>query len=299
MKILVAGSSGLIGSELVIFLRAQGHKVMRLLRQRDQLPDDAIGWDPKTGWLSTSDFEDFDAVINLSGETIASGRWSEERKKRIHDSRTASTRLLALCLAGLRNPPKVMINASAMGYYGNCGSEIVDEEHRAGSGFLAEVCQDWEAATKPAVDKGIRVVMLRFGIVLSPKGGALAQMLPAFKLGLGGKLGSGQQYMSWVLLEDVLNVIAFTLDQNAIQGPVNVGTPFPVTNQEFTQTLSKVLRKPAFLGVPAFALRLIFGQFADEGLLSSTRMGPLRLNQANFEFAFPHLEGALRHILKD
>lgn len=297
MKILMAGSSGLIGTALRAHLQEQGHTVIRLLRGESKGEQDAIVWDPERGFFNRADFEDFDAVINLAGENIFSGRWTKEKKRRIVDSRVKETRTLCTCLGSLQQSPRVLINASAMGFYGDQGDTLLTESSPNGHGFLAEVCRDWEAATEQAQLSGIRVVMLRTSIVLTPKGGALAKMLPPFKLGLGGVLGDGKQYMSWVTLEDMLGIISFALDDTSLQGPINVGTPNPVTNEEFTKTLGKVLNRPTILPVPAFVLRLALGEVAGE-VLSSTRMSPKKLLNARYAFLLPNLEEALLHLLQ-
>lgn len=297
MKILVTGSSGLVGSALVPFLRNNGFVVTKLIRTHNKLSDDEITWDPESGMINPAQLEGFDAVVNLAGESIASKRWSEARKKKILESRKEGTKTLCMSLASLSKPPKVLINASAMGFYGNKGDTVLTENSPKGKGFLAHVCEEWETATLPAQQKDIRVVCLRIGIVLTPRGGALGQMLIPFKLGLGGVLGSGNQYMSWITLDELLQVILHTLLNNTLRGSVNVSTPFPVTNREFTKILGSVLHRPTVLAVPAFLLRLILGEMADELLLSSTRMMPDRLLESGYHFQSPRLEGALSHLL--
>lgn len=300
MKILISGSSGLIGTELVSFLIANGHQVVRLVRHENQLAPDTIYWDPEQNSLDPYSLEGFDAVINLSGESIGEGRWTEKRKKKILDSRVQSTATLANTLAKLTKPPSVFIVASAIGIYGNRGSAFSPESTPPGEGFLAEVCKKWEEATLPAVRKGIRTVNLRFGLVLSPKGGALAKMLPIFNWGLGGTLGNGQQYMSWVTLEDLVSIVLFVLNEEGLKGPINVVTPYPETNAVFTKTLGKVLGKPTFFAVPAFVLRLALGrEMANEMLLSSSRVEPLRLTQAGYVFLYPEIEMALMHMFEE
>ena len=297
MKILVTGSSGLVGTALVPYLQKHGHQVVRVVRQVGD-DKDAIVWNPEKGTYRLEDFEGFDAAINLAGDNIFSSlRWSDEKKKKIMSSRVDAARTLCACFERLQSPPKVLINASAIGYYGSQGAAVVNEDSAAGAGFLADVCREWEAAADEAQKLGIRVVRLRLGVVLSPEGGALGKMLLPFKLGLGGVVGSGQQYMSWITLDDLLSVILFALTNNSLQGPVNAVTDNPVTNAEWTKTLGGVLQRPTFLPVPAFALRLIMGEVADEVLLSSTRVMPTRLQHAGFRFAYPKLEGALHHLL--
>lgn len=297
MKFLISGSSGLIGSALVDFLRKQGHSVTRLLRNTEKLTDDGVVWNPQSVSGDFSQMEGFDFVINLAGESISGGRWDDEKKKRIRDSRVLLTEHLCHGLSKLEHPPKMLINASAMGYYGNRGDATLTENDSSGTGFLANVCRDWELATGAAQKSGIPVARLRFGIVLSQDGGALKQMLLPFKLGLGGKIGSGTQYMSWVTLEDVLQVIHHIVN-SSLSGPINVGTPNPVTNAEFTETLGKVLNRPTFLTVPEFGVRLVFGELADEGLLSSTKMVPQRLINSGYYFQHSELKDALESILK-
>jgi hypothetical protein len=238
-----------------------------------------------------------DAIVHLAGENIAGGRWTAARKARIRDSRVIGTRTLCETLARLSQPPKVLVSASAIGYYGDRGAEPLWENSTFGTGFLADVCRAWEEATQPAVQKGIRVVLLRLGIVLSPAGGALAKMLLPFKLGLGGVLGRGNQYMSWIALDDVAGAMAHTLVTDTLQGPVNAVAPYPVTNREFTRTLGRILRRPTVFPLPAFAARLVFGEMADALLLASTRVEPKRLLATQYVFRYPELDGALRHLL--
>jgi uncharacterized protein (TIGR01777 family) len=235
--------------------------------------------------------------VHLAGENIAKGRWNARKKARIRDSRVNGTRLLSEALTRLSKPPAVMVCASAIGYYGDRGDEVLREESASGSGFLAEVCRQWEAAAEPARKRGIRVVHLRIGVVLSPEGGALAQMLFPFRMGLGGKLGSGRQYFSWIAIDDLVTVIAHALTNDTLQGPVNAVAPHPVTNLEFTRTLGRVLARPTLFPMPALAARLAFGEMADELLLSSARVEPTRLLATAYQFRHPQLEGALRHLL--
>ncbi len=289
MKILVSGSSGLIGSALVPFLTAAGHEVTRLTRAKSGAA--GVGWD-----LDATRLEDFDAVVHLAGENIA-GRWTTEKKRRIRESRVEGTRLLCEALARTANPPRVMVCASAIGYYGTRGEEMLTEESALGKGFLAEVCRDWEGATTPASKRGIRVVNLRFGVVLSPKGGALAKMLLPFRLGAGGIVGNGRQYWSWIALDDVVGAIHHALVTEKLLGPVNAVAPNPVTNREFTKTLGKVLRRPTLFPMPAVAARLALGEMADAALLASARVMPTKLIATDYGFRFPDLQGALRHLL--
>ncbi len=237
-------------------------------------------------------------MVHLAGESIASGRWTVARKREIRDSRVLGTRLLSEALARMPRPPQVLLCASAIGYYGDCGSDVLKEDSPPGSDFLADVCKAWEAATAPAAQKGIRVVHLRSGIILSPKGGALAKMLFPFRMGAGGIIGSGKQYMSWIALDDTLGVIAFALQTPSLHGPVNVVAPNAVTNAEFTKTLGRVLHRPTIFPMPAFAARLAFGEMADALLLSSARVEPAALLRAGYHFQWRDLESALRHLLK-
>ena len=257
-----------------------------------------IRWDPIQKGPSAEYLNGTDAVVHLAGDGIASGRWTQSKKRAIKDSRVVGTRLLAETMSRLKKPPRVMVCASAIGFYGDRGPETLTEKSTEGSGFLAEVCQAWESATAPASQKGIRLVSLRFGIVLSPKGGALATMLFPFRMGVGGILGSGKQYMSWIALDDAIAAIAHTLDNTSLVGPVNVVAPQAVTNQEFTKTLGRVLGRPTLFPMPAFAARLVFGEMADALLLSSSRVEPSVLTKSGFHFQWSDLESALRHLLK-
>lgn len=295
MKILVSGTSGLVGSALVSFLTKGQHEVYALVRTRADLHPHEIAWDSQRGVVSPALLEGFDAVVHLAGESIT-GRWTAEKKKHIYESRVHGTRLLCQALSQLQHPPSVLVCASAIGYYGNRGDEILTEQSNKGGGFLSDVCAEWEEATRLAAEKGIRVVNLRSGVILSPKGGALKQMLPPFQWGVGGQMGSGTQYMSWIALDDVVTIIHEVLQQYRLAGPVNVVSPHPVTNAEFTKTLGRVLQRPTFLNMPAFAVKLVFGEMGEELLLSSARVQPKKLEQMDFQFAYPDLEGALRHL---
>lgn len=296
MNILVTGASGLIGRALTSFLTAKEHRVIRLVRNQPQPGAAEIYWDPSSGVPDLAALEGVEAVVHLAGENIAE-RWTPEKKDKIRRSRVDGTRALSAALAALSRPPAVMISASAIGYYGDRGAEPLGEDSPPGVGFLADVCRAWEAATTAASQKGIRVVHLRLGIVLSAQDGALAKMLLPFKLGMGGTLGSGNQYMSWIVLDDVIGVIAHALSTTSVQGPVNVTAPAPVTNREFTATLGRVLHRPTLLPTPAFALRLALGEMADGLLLSGARVEPRRLLASHYQFRYPELEGGLRHLL--
>ena len=298
MKVLVSGASGLIGSALVPFLTTGGHSVSRLVRKgRANLEDGEVAWSPAAGTIDRAGLEGFDAVVHLAGENIASGRWTPERKRRIRDSRVKGTRLLCEALAQCAQPPKVFVGASAIGYYGDRGNETLTEKSEAGAGFLAEVCRDWEAATAGLTDTGIRTALLRVGIVLSPAGGALKKMLLPFQLGLGGVIGAGTQYMSGIALDDVVGAIQHVITNDEVSGPINAVCPEAVTNREYTRTLGRVLGRPTFFPVPAFAARLALGEMADALLLASTRVEPRVLTQTGYEFRYPTLESALRHVL--
>ncbi|MEX2111611.1 MAG: TIGR01777 family oxidoreductase [Pirellulales bacterium] len=299
MKIYVSGASGLIGSGLCVALGATGHTVCRLVRKREAAVGGNVYWNPAEQQLDPAALADADAVVNLAGESIAGGRWTAKQKDAIRTSRLKGTRTIAAALAQPDGRPKTLVNASAIGIYGNRGDELLDEDSPAGSGdFLSGVCRDWEAATQPAASAGCRVVMTRFGVVLSGDGGALAKMLLPFKLGLGGKIGSGRQYMSWVGLDDAIDVLIECVTNPALSGPVNVVAPHAVTNHEFTKTLGRVLQRPTIFPLPAFAARLALGEMADELLLSSQRVRPKRLEQAGYNFKYPTLEGALLRALR-
>jgi uncharacterized protein (TIGR01777 family) len=296
MNIAITGSSGLVGTALIDVLKADGH-LMRQLVRRPAGDDDEIYWDPAAGTIESAKLRGIDAIVHLAGENLAAHRWTEAAKARIRDSRILGTRLLCQTLARLPTRPSVLVSASAIGYYGDRGEEQVDESSPPGRGFLAELCQKWEAETHVARDADIRVVNLRLGVVLSPEGGALAKMLTPFKLGVGGVIGSGRQYLSWITLDDAVRVIQFALAAAAVCGPVNAVAPRPVTNLEFTKTLGRVLGRPTVFPMPAFAARLAFGEMANEMLLSGVRVEPRALSTAGFEFRYPQLEPALRSML--
>src|SRR6267143_5237321 len=296
MKIVVSGSTGLIGSALTKALTAQNRVVVPLVRRRPAPGEHALAWDPERGTIDRAGLEGADAVIHLAGENVV-GRWSPAKKQRIYDSRVKGTRLLCDALAGLQRPPATLLAASAIGYYGDRGDEAVTEESTPGEDFLAHVARDWETATAPATRAGIRVVNMRIGVVLSPTGGALAKMLPAFRLGLGGTVGSGNQYLSWIALADVLNAILHLLEKADLAGPVNMTAPAPVTNREFARTLGRVLGRPAVVTVPAFALRIAFGTDGAAMVQSGQRVLPARLLASGFHFGSQDVEHALRFLL--
>lgn len=283
MKVMISGSSGLIGSALKRSLEADGHQVTALPRTYEE----------------PIDFSGVGAVVHLAGENIASGRWNTARKQRIEESRVNGTRQLAEQLAASEYKPAVLICASAIGFYGDRGDEILVEESPAGTGFLPEVCIKWEAAARPAEEAGIRTAWIRTGIVLSRKGGALAKMLPPFNMGGGGILGNGRQYMSWISLEDEVNAIRFLIGNEAVRGAVNLTAPNPETNHEFTKALGRALRRPTILPMPAFAVRMLFGEMGEALLLGSSRILPQKLTDAGYEYRHPHLESALEDILHE
>ena len=293
-RALISGGSGLIGSALVPSLQSHGYEVTRLVRRKAGGPNE-LQWDP-TGPISPGLVSEFDAVIHLSGENVA-GRWTEQKKCRIRESRIFTTDFLAMALAKTERKPSTFICASAIGYYGNRGDEVLTEDSLSGDGFLPEVCREWEFATEPAADSGIRVVNLRTGIVLSREGGALKQMLIPFKLGLGGRIGDGGQWWSWIHIADWVSAAHHILQNDSLRGAVNMTAPTPATNAELTRALAEVLKRPARLPVPAFALRLLFGELADEGLLASARVAPDRLTQSGFHFRFSELKAALVDLL--
>lgn len=301
LKVAVTGASGLVGRALVSFLVKHGHAVVRLGR-KDHAGINADGtlsvrWNPEAGELNGAELEGVDAVVNLAGEGIADKRWTKERKEAIRKSRVLSTELLARTIAGLNQKPRVFFCASAIGYYPSGSDQLLTEQHGAGIGFLPEVCKAWEGATKASETVGVRVVHGRFGMVLSAQGGALKAQLPLFRWGLGGRLGSGKQYISWIEISDLVKGIYFCLQNELPGGAVNLVAPGCVTNLEFTKTLARVLKRPAVLPAPAWALRLALGEMADALLLSSLRVIPQRLQQAGFLFGYPELESALRRQL--
>jgi uncharacterized protein len=296
--IAVSGATGLIGSALVERLRRQGHSVRRLVRQSPRAEPGDVVWDPAAGRIDAIALEGVDAVVHLAGEPIAQ-RWTPERKRAIRDSRVLGTALLARTLASLARPPRALVSGSAVGVYGDRGDEVLDERSPRGAGFLADVGAEWENATAAAVTAGIRVVMVRTGVVLSARGGALAKLLPPFRLGLGGPIGSGKQWMSWIALEDQLRALELAMSSDVLHGPVNLTAPNPVTNATFASTLGHALHRPAIVPVPAIALELMYGEMARETILAGQRVLPRALLDAGFVFRFPLLRDALMEALED
>ena len=295
MKIAIAGASGLVGTALIPELEAEGHEMTRLVRHTPKAGE--IEWHPNQDEIAPAKLDGFEAIINLAGESIAEGRWTEEKKKKIRDSRVNGTHLMSEAIAKLTEKPRAFLCASATGIYGDRVDERLDEQSESGGGFLAGVCREWEKACDPAVKAGVRVVNLRFGPILAREGGMLAKMLTPFKLGLGGKVGSGKQYISWVAIDDVVAAIKLALKDESIRGPLNVVSPNPVTNERFTKALGDVLARPTVMAMPAFAARLAFGEMADEMLLVSQRVMPKRLSATGFTFQFPELGAALQHYI--
>jgi uncharacterized protein len=293
-RIVISGASGMIGSALIPFLEAHGCEVKKLVRRRARDASE-LPWNPIVP-LSPAQVSGCDVVIHLSGESVV-GRWTEAKKRRIRESRVVSTRNLAQALARTTQPPGVFLCASAIGYYGDRGDEVLSEESPRGSGFFAEVCREWEGAAAPAFEAGIRVVNLRIGIVLSRSGGALKPMLLPFRLGLGGRMGNGRQWWSWIHIDDVVAAVWHAVETPTLFGPVNTTAPNPATNAELTRVLARVVHRPAVLPVPAFAVRLAFGEFANEGLLASSRVEPKKLAASKFVFKFPALTNALNNVL--
>jgi uncharacterized protein (TIGR01777 family) len=297
MDVAISGSHGLIGTALAHDLRAGGHRVRRLVRPGSEPSESSIAWDPAAGTIDEAALEGVDAVVHLAGAGIGDKRWSEARKRELVESRVEPTRRLAQALARLDRPPQVLVSASGINIYGDHGDEIITEASALGHDFLADLCQQWEAATEPARDRGIRVNCIRSGVVLSPDGGALARQLPFFRLGLGGRMGSGQQYDSWIALDDEVGAIRWLLDHE-LEGPVNLCAPQPVRNAEFTEVLGRVLRRPTLVPTPMVVPKLMFGGELIEALvLASARVVPEKLQASGFAFAYPTLEPALRHLL--
>jgi uncharacterized protein (TIGR01777 family) len=297
MKILIGGASGLVGTALVQALRNEGTEVTRLVRSTPR--ENEIEWHPNSERINLAGLEGFDAVINLAGESIAEGRWTDEKKRKIRDSRVNGTHLLSEAISSLASKPRTFLCASATGFYGDRDDENLDETSESGKGFLAGVCRDWERATDPASEAGVRVVNLRLGPILAREGGMLSKMLTPFKMGMGGKVGSGKQFISWVAIDDVVGATKLALADESIRGPLNIVSPNPVTNEQFTRTLGEVLSRPTVMSIPAFAARLAFGEMADEMLLVSQRVRPRKLSEAGYQFKYSNLEAALRHYLRE
>ena len=297
MKILITGATGLIGKALQKALRAKGHEL--LLASRKEPKDSSyIQWDIETGFTEPERLEGIDAVIHLAGESISALRWTDEKKKAIRESRVLGTRNIVDTISDLKQRPRVLIAASAIGFYGDRGDEELTETSKPGKNFLADVCREWEAEARRAEDSGVRTVLLRTGIVLSRDGGALGTMLTPFKLGLGGVIGDGKQWMSWISLPDHIDAILFALENENVRGALNSVSPNPVTNQEFTTVMGEVLYRPTFIPVPEFAVNLMFGEMGEALLLDSTRVIPKRLEDAGFKFKFPDLKKALENAVK-
>lgn len=293
MNILISGSSGLVGGRLMRLLGASGHRVTRLVRREPKSADERF-WDPEARKLDPGVLDGIQGVVNLAGDNIGRGRWNAAKKKRILDSRIQTAGLLAEAIAASPNKPDVFVSASATGFYGNRGSEALSESSGPGEGFLVDVCREWEAA---ALRGGIRTVLLRFGMILAKDDGALAAMLTPFKLGVGGNMGNGKQYWSWVNIDDATRIILFALTHSELSGPVNAVAPQAVTNAEFTRTMGSVLHRPTILPMPAFAARIALGEMADALILSSSRVVPAKLQSAGYEFLHPDLKGALGAVV--
>lgn len=295
MKVAIAGASGLVGSALIPVLKSMGAQITRMVRSKPKAGE--IEWHPGQAEMHPGSLEGFDTIINLAGENIAGGRWTDDQKRKIRESRINGTHLLSEAIAKLSPKPRVFICASATGIYGDRDNEVLDEQSESGGGFLAGVCREWEMATGPASQAGVRVVNLRIGPILAREGGMLAKLLTPFKMGMGGKVGSGRQYISWIAIDDVIQAIKLAIEDASIHGALNIVSPNPVTNEEFTKTLGHVLNRPTALAMPAFAARLAFGEMADEMLLASQKVIPKKLTSIGFRFQFPQLEMALKHYL--
>lgn len=303
MKIAITGSTGLVGSHLVTYLESKGHEIYRLVRNKagstQVSPNNTheIFWSPEKHEIEKNKLEGMDTLIHLAGDSVASGRWSESKKKSIRQSRVLGTSLIAKTISALKKPPQTILSASAIGFYGNRGDEILTEESQPGSGFLTEVCLEWEKAWAPLSKTKTRLCLLRIGMVLDKTGGALGKMLLPFKLGLGGVAGNGNQYMSWITLEDLISAIDFLIHNQKLSGPFNMTCPIPVTNREFTKTLGQVLKRPTFFALPEFIIKTFFGEMGEQLLLTSSHVIPRRLMDAGFVFKHTDLKKTLAQIL--
>jgi uncharacterized protein (TIGR01777 family) len=302
MRILVSGSTGFLGTALIEVLEREGHAIVRLVRpdtkqrKANGAPLRAVRWDPVGGQFDSLAAEDADALIHLAGASIAGGRWNASRKNLLRTSRIEATRHLIASLSKLKQPPRVIVASSAIGFYGHRGDEVLTETSASGNDFLAALCREWEAESAQGTEFGARVVMLRFGIILAAHGGALPRMAMPFKLGVGGRLGSGRQWMSWLTLAEAVGIIRFALANGGLSGPTNAVSPNPIQNADFTRILARALRRPALFPAPAFALRLALGEMADALLLVSQRVKPSKLEQAGYPFAKPDLAAALTEV---
>lgn len=298
-RILVSGGSGFIGSPLISFLESQGYRVVQLVRGSNPISDHSIIWDPEAHIAPEGSFDGFDIVIHLAGEPLTLNRWSKEKRELILKSRVEGTMFLSHLLSTVRNPPKLFISASAVGFYGDRGDALLTEDSTAGTGFLSHVCGAWEEASFSLKNRGVRTAQARFGMVIGPNGGALEKMLPAYRLGLGGKLGDGLQWISWIDLEDLIKAIQHIIHEESIEGAVNIVSPNPVRQEEFAEELAGLLHRPHFMRVPAWLLRFLLGSVADEFVLSSTRVKPSKLLASNFQFQYPDLLGSFKKAIKN
>lgn len=303
MNIVISGASGLIGTELVESLKKDGHHVLSLTRSKSSSPD-KIYWNIETGEIESDKLENIDALVHLAGENISGenpiqGRWTQERKEKILNSRVKGTTLLSDTISRLKNPPKVFVSASAIGYYGDRAEEKLDEKSNKGSGFLSDVCKAWETSADSARNKGIRVVHTRFGVVLSNKGGALKSMLLPYKMGVGGTIGNGKQYMSWIDISDVAGAIKHVINKSDIQGVVNVVAPKPITNSEYTKALGHVIHRPTIFPIPSIGINILFGEMGNELLLGSQKVYPEVLSNTGYKFMYPDITSSLEHVLNN
>ncbi|MEE2881718.1 MAG: TIGR01777 family oxidoreductase, partial [Chloroflexota bacterium] len=298
-KILISGSTGMIGQALSAYLSTGGHKVVKLVRGNNTNEDDKdkIFWDPVNEVINLKELEGFDYVIHLAGENVGESRWTTKKKAKILDSRVHGTAFLAESLSKLKLPPKALLCASATGYYGDAGDSLLNEQSPNGTGFLAQVVEKWEESTRSAADKGIRVVNLRFGVVISPIGGALKKLLLPFKIGFGGKIGNGRQYMSWISLDDAIGAIRHLMENPKVEGPINIASNNSITNKEFTKQLGAILKRPTLATVPALVIKILFGKMGKETVLASTRVDSSRLLQSGYTYRHPHIEGVLNDYL--